>query len=159
MIEEPPNPKFLADENVAKLGKWLRILGYDVAYRSPATDAQLALLALREGRVILTRDRGFLERRMAEKCLLIESQDAVEQLQQVIQTLGLKPERDRLFTRCLSCNVLIVPIPKAEVRSVVPDYVYKNHNEFHQCPTCDRFFWKGSHTKNFQKWLREIDNW
>ena len=38
-------------------------LGYDVAYQSPATDAQLALKALRENRVILTRDRDFTQKR------------------------------------------------------------------------------------------------
>ena len=156
-MRETPEPKFLADENVAKLGKWLRILGYDVAYYSPATDAQLALIALREGRIILTRDRGFLERRMAERCLFIESQDAIEQFRQVMQTLGLKPQRDRLFTRCLSCNVPIEAISKAEVRSVVPDYVYEHHDEFHRCPACERLFWKGSHTENFHRWLQEVD--
>ena len=66
-MTDAPSPKFLADENVGKLGRWLRILGYDVAYQSPALDAQLALKALRENRVILTRDREFVERRMVEQ--------------------------------------------------------------------------------------------
>ena len=103
-MTDASDPKFLADENVGKLGRWLRILGYDVAYQSPALDAQLALKALRENRVILTRDREFVERRMVERHLLLTSQDPIEQLKQVIQTFHLKLDRDSFFTRCLDCN-------------------------------------------------------
>ena len=149
-------PKFLADENVGKLGKWLRILGYDVAYQSPATDAQLALKALRENRVILTRDREFAKRRMVERYLLLASQDPVEQLNQVIQAFHLKLDHDSFFTRCLDCNTAIQSVPKAQVRSAVPEYVYRTHDRFHQCPTCSKLFWQGTHTQNFQKWLQQI---
>ncbi len=155
-MTDSPGPKFLADENVGKLGKWLRILGYDVSYQSPATDAQLALKALRENRVILTRDRDFLERCMVEQCLLLASQDPVEQLKQVIRAFNLKLNHDSFFTRCLDCNTVIQPVPKAQVRSAVPAYVYRAQDQFHQCPTCNKLFWRGSHTRNFQKWLWEI---
>jgi uncharacterized protein len=155
-MAKQPEPKFLADENVVKLGKWLRILGYDVAYQFPASDAQLAHLARREERILLTRDREFLERRIAEQCLLLKSQDTVEQLRHVVRTFGLKLDNNRLFTRCLACNVPVESIPKAEAESAVPTDVYQSHDEFHRCPNCDKVFWKGSHTRNFQKWLEEI---
>ncbi|MYE90554.1 hypothetical protein F4X33_16340, partial [Candidatus Poribacteria bacterium] len=128
-MPDASDPKFLADENVGKLGRWLRILGYDVAYQSPALDAQLALKALRENRVILTRDREFVERRMVERYMLLTSQDPIEQLKQVIQTFGLKLDRDSFFTRCLDCNTPIESVPKAEVQSVVPDYVYRTQDQ------------------------------
>ncbi len=150
------DPKFLADENVGKLGRWLRILGYDVAYQSPALDAQLALKALRENRVILTRDREFVQRRMVERYLLLTSQDPVEQLKQVIQVFHLKLDCDSFFTRCLSCNTPIQFVPKADVRSAVPDYVYRTQDQFHRCSTCNQLFWAGSHTINFQEWLKRV---
>ena len=149
-------PKFLADENVAKLGKWLRILGYDVAYESPATDAHLALKALRENRVILTRDRGFSQRRMVEKCLLLASQNPIEQLRQVIQTFRLRLDPSQFFTRCLNCNSPIQPMPKEAVKDLVPDYVYRVHKQFNRCVTCGKLFWRGSHTQNFQAWLDQL---
>ena len=149
-------PKFLADENVGKLGRWLRILGYDVAYQSPALDAQLALKALRENRIILTRDREFVERRMVERHLLLTSQDPVEQLKQVIETFDLKLDRNSFFTRCLDCNTPIESVPKADVQAVVPDYVYRTQNQFHRCPICEKFYWAGSHTTNFQDWLKRV---
>lgn len=150
-------PKFLADENVGKLGRWLRILGYDVAYQSPALDAQLALNALRENRIILTRDREFVQRRMVERHLLLTSQDPVEQLKQVIRTFQLELDRNSFFTRCLDCNTPIQSVPKAEVQSVVPEYVYRTQDQFHRCPTCNKFFWAGSHTTNFQDWLKRLE--
>ena len=156
-MRDVPSPKFLADENVGKLGRWLRILGYDVAYQSPALDAQLALKALRENRIILTRDREFVERRMGERHLLLTSQDPIEQLKQVIQVFGLKLDRDSFFTRCLDCNTPIESVPKAEVQSVVPAYVYRTQDQFHRCPTCGKLFWAGSHTTNFQGWLKRVD--
>jgi uncharacterized protein with PIN domain len=150
-------PKFLADENVAKLGKWLRIIGYDVAYQSPATtDAELARRASCEGRIILTRDRDFLKQRMSTKCLLLTSQDTVEQLRTVIETFGLELDRDGFFTRCLRCNVPLEAIRKEEVKSLVSAYVYQTYDQFHQCPTCNKFFWQGSHTEHFLKRLSEI---
>ena len=149
-------PKFLADENVAKLGKWLRIIGYDVAFQSPATDAELARRASCEGRIILTRDRDFLKRRIGPKCLLLTSQDTVEQLQTVIEAFGLKLDRDDFFTRCLRCNVPLEAIRKEEVKSLVSAYVYQTYDQFHQCPACNKFFWQGSHTEHFLKRLSEI---
>ena len=149
-----PTQKFLADENVGKLGRWLRILGYDVAYQSPALDAQLALKALRENRIILTRDREFVERRMVERHLLLASQDPIEQLRQVLQTFHLKLDHNSFFTRCLDCNTPIESVSKADVQSVVPEYVHRTQDRFHQCPSCNKLFWAGSHTTHFQDWFK-----
>ena len=149
-------PKFLADENVAKLGKWLRIIGYDVAYQSPATDAELAQRASCEGRIILTRDRDFLKRHTRPKCLLLTSQDTVEQLRTVIEAFGLTLDREGFFTRCLKCNIPLEAIRKEEVKSLVSAYVYQTYDQFHRCPTCKKFFWQGSHTVHFLKRLSEI---
>ena len=42
--------------NVGKLAKWLRILGYDTLFINPIDDDELVEIALREGRVVLTKD-------------------------------------------------------------------------------------------------------
>ncbi len=56
-------PRFLVDENAARLVRWLRLLGYDTVRVPGAYDADLVALAGREHRVLLTRDRGILVRR------------------------------------------------------------------------------------------------
>ncbi|MDX6381183.1 MAG: uncharacterized protein QOI57_2207, partial [Rubrobacteraceae bacterium] len=57
--------KFLCDAMLGGLAKWLRAAGYDTYYARDGTDisdGSLVRMALEEGRVLLTSDRGFLER-------------------------------------------------------------------------------------------------
>ncbi len=53
---------FVADCMLGRLAKWLKILGFDVLYFSKAEDRDLVEIARREGRVLLTRDTGLIER-------------------------------------------------------------------------------------------------
>lgn len=145
--------KFLADENVGKLGKWLRILGYDAAYYSPASDAELAGRAIKEKRIILTRDHDFLERNLSQHCLLLESTNPIEQLKQVIDTFNLTPTKDKIFSRCIKCNVPIERIDKTAVQNKVPPYVYQTREVFHRCPNCNSIYWSGSHIENIKSKL------
>lgn len=149
MTEEPI--RFIADENVAKLGRWLRILGYDVAYESPTTDGRLALRARREDRILLTKDSDFIERGMAIHCFMPDSQDPLEQVAEVVQGLQLEPDRERFFSRCVECNVLVSPVSKQEVKEDIPPYVFRTHEHFHRCPSCDRIYWRGSHVSRVQR--------
>ena len=50
--------KFAADRMLGKLAKWLRIIGQDVAYDSHLAGYGLIHTARKEGRLILTCDRG-----------------------------------------------------------------------------------------------------
>ncbi len=142
------NYKFLADENVGKLGRWLRILGYDAAYYALASDAEIAARALKEGRIILTRDSDFLDKKMVERCVHLQSVDTAEQLKQVIRELKLTPAEDKMFSRCVKCNVPVEQVEKIEIRSKVPPYVYQTQELFYQCPDCEKIFWKGTHVEN-----------
>ena len=146
--------KFLADENVGKLGRWLRVLGYDAAYYALDSDAEIAARALKEGRIILTRDSDFLERKMVESCVLLESIDTCEQLKQVIRELKLNPTEDKIFTRCVECNVTVEPVEKSEIRSKVPTYVYQTQEFFYRCPDCGKIFWHGTHVENVKSKMK-----
>ena len=148
--------KFIADENVCKLGKWLRILGYDVDYYSPSSDAELAGRALKEKRIILTRDHDFLEMKTAERCLLLESTNPIEQLKQVIDAFNLTPTEDKIFSRCVKCNVPIEQIEKTAVITKVPTYVYKTQEAFFRCPNCENIYWPGTHIENVKNKLESF---
>ncbi len=148
--------KFIADENVFKLGRWLRILGYDVVYYSPSSDAELAGRALKENRIILTRDHDFLEMKTVERCLLLESTNPIEQLKQVIETFNLTPTEEGIFSRCVKCNASIEPIDKTAVFSKVPLYVYKTQETFFRCTSCESIYWPGTHTENVKSKLKSF---
>src|SRR5579885_1443604 len=89
-------PRFLVDENAARLVRWLRLLGYDTVRVPGADDADLVALAGREHRVLLTRDRGILVRRpiaLGEvRALHLDSDDPWQQLAQVVRACHLDPK-------------------------------------------------------------------
>lgn len=148
--------KFIADENVCKLGRWLRILGYDVAYHPQFSDAELAGIALKEKRIILTRDHDFLAMKTVERCLLLESTNPIQQLKQVVETFNLTPTEDKIFSRCVKCNVPVERIEKSAVVSKVPPYVYKTQDIFYRCPGCESIYWAGTHIENFKNRLKSF---
>ena len=50
-------PKFAADRMLARLARWLRLLGADVLFDPSVGGAELLARARSEGRVTLTRDK------------------------------------------------------------------------------------------------------
>ena len=92
-------PQFVVDRNVGRLATWLRAMGYDTLFPADADDNQLVRIALRESRVIVTRDGGLARRRLATtgqiSVVLVEHDDLRSQLRQVVYILGLGPSRRR----------------------------------------------------------------
>ena len=86
------------DQMLMRLGRWLRMLGQDVANPENADDRELMERALAENRTLLTRDRGLAESCRAAKasCILIKSSQLEEQLRELSKmgvALELKPLR------------------------------------------------------------------
>ena len=55
--------RFLVDVSVSRVGSLLRMADFDCAFRPHHDDADIAATAVREGRVLLSRDRNLLKRR------------------------------------------------------------------------------------------------
>lgn len=155
--EAPAETRFLADVMLGSLARWLRILGYDTAYDNGIADADIVQLALREDRVVLTRDSRLCRRRaLRGRHLLIESQRLGAQLAQVLEYLG-GPVPSRLaFSRCVRCNGSLVALPRLEARGKVPPYVWKTQKEFKRCEGCGRIFWRGTHRERMLERLLEL---
>lgn len=70
-------PKFITDLNAGKLAKWLRLLGYDILLFDHRNDSRLIYIALKENRIVITRDTHIMERRVITtgelKALLVMS--------------------------------------------------------------------------------------
>jgi len=152
-------PKFVVDINVGRLAKWLRALGYDAVLLPDADDGELVRVALRDRRVILTRDRRMLERRVVAtgqlRALLIKHEDLKEQLRQVVRSFGLNSQGG--FSRCIRCNQPLAPLPRESAAARVPPYVYQTQREFMECPSCHRVYWRGTHWTNMLKELSELE--
>jgi uncharacterized protein with PIN domain len=143
--------KFIADVMVGKLARWLRILGFDVAYSNKFEDDELLRIAELENRVILTRDRGLASRRTNARCLLIANDDYREQVRQVIAEFNL--EHFDIFSRCLECNTQLQQVDKEDVFERIPPFVYLTQERFAMCPLCGRVYWHGTHAAEMIKHL------
>lgn len=161
-------PRFLADDMVAKLCRWLRILGLDVASAGRVDDNQLVRRALTEGRVLLTRharlldvitDKALKPRRSELRWIVLRSPDFLEQIDQVLEETGVGIDETRFFSRCLVCNSELEPAAKEDVAGEVPAFTYAAHDEYARCRTCDKVFWKGTHTERILGKLRGLKAW
>jgi len=149
--------KFIVDSNVGKLAKWLRMMGYDALFFNNIADDELIDIAMRERRVVLTKDTQLMKRRVVAngqlRIILIEDDDHHKQLRQVMKTLGLDFEFGQ-FTRCLECNQTLVHKDKEEIRDLVPPYVFATQDQYMVCPSCLRIYWRGTH---WQRMKQELD--
>ena len=137
--------RFAADCMLGTLAKWLLILGHDVAYFRRIEDRELVERAVREKRVILTRDRKLVLRRAARNHVLIRSQKLEEQIAQVFQEKRLTLRRNRLLGRCLLCNAPNEKLARAQAKGRVPVYVFRTQTRFTHCVRCGRIYWRATH--------------
>ena len=149
--------KFIVDNNVGKLAKWLRIMGYDALLFNEEDDGKMVKVALSQNRVILTKDSQVMKRRLVTsgrlKAIFVQGDDPKAQLRQVVGDLNLDYQY-RPFTICLECNHTMVERSKDEVRELVPPYVFKTHSQYMECPSCRRIYWRGTH---WQAMSRELE--
>jgi len=148
--------KFIVDEMLGKLAKWLRLLGYDTSYITSIDDGTLVQLAFREKRIIITRDTHMLERKHLPRYLFIKSDNYLEQVKQTFEELNLTINFNMFFTRCLLCNSMLCSITKEMVKGSVPEYTYQTHEEFFNCPQCDKIYWSGTHREKIYENLKKI---
>lgn len=149
-----PEKKFIATKELGKLAKWLRILGYDCDYYRKDEVAGAVIEAIREERILLTR-KGDYKKYKGIKTLLVSTDHAEEQIEEVFTSLGLEVKEEELFTRCIDCNESLEGVAKGKVKEEVPEYVYKTQKFFKRCPKCDKIFWKGSHWDLVKEWLEK----
>ncbi len=147
--------RFIADVNVGKLAKWLRMVGFDTLSFDGIEDSELVIIAKNEGRIVLTRDTGIIARKLIAggqvKGILIESDRLNWQIKQVIKELKIDYSQIKPLTICLECNQLLVSRERAEVKDRVPPYVYETQEQFVECPQCNRIYWKGTHWEAMQR--------
>src|SRR5574341_1597051 len=94
----PAEPRFLLDGHLGRLAAYLRMLGFDCLYQTDYDDVELADILGREERILLSRDRRLLMRKVVTHGYCLRSLDSKEQLIEVV--------RDRKSTRLNSSHQL-----------------------------------------------------
>ncbi len=157
VLREPV--RFIADCNVGRLARWLRLLGYDTLFANGVDDDGILRIALKEDRVVLTRDTHFLRRHVTRsgrvKMVFLQTEDVKSQVSQVVRELGLD-WRGARFSRCIECNSPLEARDREAVRPLIPPYVYRTQREFAQCPGCGRIYWQGTHWQRMRGELEAL---
>jgi uncharacterized protein with PIN domain len=152
------NTSFIADENVGKLGRLLRLAGFDTALFS-GEDRDMVRQALREGRIVLTRDTRIRLVRPAQqgqlKVITLTTDKPQEQLCQVMRELGAA-EQARPFSRCIECNQPLAERTREQVAQRVPPYVYATQALYRECVGCGRIYWRGTHWQAMARLLETL---
>lgn len=150
--------RFLCDEMLKGLARWLRTAGYDVVVEPDCTDDGLLLEKARnEDRILLTRDRRLAEARpRGASVMLLECND----LDACFDELKDKLDVDwlhRPFSRCLACNTPLSGVGDDRWHEI-PAHSRERATRLLYCPSCNQLFWDGSHVKRMHERLTAAAN-
>jgi uncharacterized protein with PIN domain len=144
-------PRFTLDVHLGALARRLRLVGIDTAYHNNLDDDTLIEQANAERRVLLTKDRGLLRRRLLHLGAYVRGDRPDEQFTDVLDRFRphLAP-----WTRCTACNGPLVPVPKSEVEHVLRPGTRRTYDAFARCSACGRVYWRGAHHERLEEIVR-----
>jgi len=148
--------RFICDDNLGKLAKYLRILGFDTIFREPISNAKLLHAAATEERFLLTRDRRLTGASHPFGILLLENDNPLDQLRMTISKLNLTILAESIFHRCTKCNEICNVVDKALAANHLFPFILQTQEIISQCPSCKRFYWKGTHYTRLLQKLRSV---
>jgi uncharacterized protein with PIN domain len=153
----PPEarPSFVLDVHLGKLARLLRMLGLDVAYRNDYADDELVTVAEREGRTLLTRDRGLLKRGALTRGYWVRATMPLDQAREIVRRYRLH-EHVRPFTRCMRCNGRLVHADQEMVRDQVPPRTAAWCETYYRCSACGHVYWAGTHVQRMRETVARI---
>ena len=148
-------PRFVLDGHLGRLAAYLRMLGFDTWYRSTADDDLLARCSRDEDRILLTRDRALLRRRVIVRGRFVRSDQPRRQLREVVERFELG-RAAAPFTRCLRCNTPLESVGRADVLDRLEPLTRRFYRVFARCPACDAIFWQGSHHARMERLIASV---
>jgi uncharacterized protein len=140
--------RFLLDVHLGALARRMRLLGLDTAYSPAADDPELVERVARQGRVLLTKDRGLLRRHALPAGAYVRGDRPDGQLADVLDRFA---PRLAPWTRCPTCNGLLVAAPLEEVRNRLEPGTRRSYTAFSRCPGCGHVYWRGAHARRLEE--------
>ena len=147
--------KFILDVHLGKLSKLLRMLGFDSSYRNDYSDPEIVNIALKEKRIILTRDRGILKINVVTHGYCIRSKKPKEQISEVLNRFDLF-KQIKPFYRCMLCNGKLDKVDQESIQARLLPKTAQYYTEFYKCLKCDKIYWKGSHYEKMNNFIQKI---
>ncbi len=142
-----PSPRFLCDEMLGSLCRYLRAAGYDTLFANNGHQDRVLLQQCHdEGRYFITQDQLVREHKAARDVALILPQAELDELAALLATHFHLDWLNHAFTRCLVDNVPLVAAD-ADAAARVPADARRPDETITLCPACGRVYWHGSHYK------------
>ena len=149
--------KVIVDQMLGSLAKWLRLLGVDTYFtKNTIMDEALLQIAKSENRILITRDKELIIRATKHKIpnISIHSTDIDKQLRTVLNQLPI--DTRKLFSRCTICNTPVHSVEKMSVKQFIPKKILSKKDEYWYCPTCNKYYWQGSHYEKIREKISTI---
>ena len=150
-------PRFVVDIHLGKLAGYLRLLGFDTLYRNDFQDNELAEISSAEVRILLTRDRGLLKRKVVTRGYLVREDDPKEQIHEIARRFDLS-QLAVPYSRCSLCNGMLSSVSKKTIEKDLEPLTKKYYHHYKQCPDCHQIYWKGSHFNEIENFVCSILN-
>jgi uncharacterized protein with PIN domain len=141
------------------IAKKLRMLGFDTHYYNTINDDDLIMSAKKEDRIIITKDQMLAIKASNQNISTIQvlTHTEKEQLIEIAHKMSWKKLRlDN--PRCSLCNGVLQKVPKQEIIEKIPPMVADSVQEFWQCDKCSHVYWVGTHIRNLERLIAEIND-
>lgn len=144
------------------IARKLRIWGFDTLYIKHIGDEKILAKGKNENRIILTKDKVFFQKILRENCRVIFFDSKSSEVDNLLKIFILckisKISFDLFNSRCALCNEKLKRISIKQSYMDIPEKVKKSNSIFYKCANCKKLYWEGSHIKNIQKLVLEINN-
>ena len=149
-------PRFVLDCHLGRLARYLRHLGFDTLYRNDYDDVRLAAISAGEHRILLTRDRDLLKRRIVNHGYFVRSHVPRKQLDEVLARFDLYADI-KPFGRCTRCNGMVAAVDKHSILDQLEPKTLRYYDQFWRCDSCGQVYWEGSHFEKMKLLIAELD--
>lgn len=146
---------FILDVHLGKLARYLRLLGFDVAYENNFSDETIATRSQNEKRIVLTRDVGLLKHNKITRGYWIRHTDPEQQTIEVLKKFDLYRQCNP-FTSCLECGGLLAQVEKKEIVDTLLPETKQYYESFMKCQDCQRIYWEGTHYLKLKKLVEKF---
>lgn len=124
-------------------------------YCNDYADETVATIASEQQRIVLTRDRALLQRKIIRYGYFVRADIPKIQIKEVLKKFGLfhliKP-----LTRCTHCNGKLLETHKKEIEHRLQPLTRKHYDKFLVCTACEQIYWQGSHCTRVQRLIDEF---
>jgi uncharacterized protein with PIN domain len=147
--------RFVADGNIGDIVRFMRMLGFDVYFRSAMTKREIIDTSLKEKRIILTKSKSLLKYKDVTHGVFIRPGTREEQVVSILERLDIK-DQAKPFSRCLQCNGLLKSVLKEDVMDRIPPKTKMCCDNYSICHSCHKLYWNGTHMISMQKAVEQI---